>query len=286
MIIENRAVAVWSENSGEVDRRPDDSGAIIVGAGVESKLGLTVEVETPGNVLVRAPLTADVVRPGGEVHRTLPAVMSDAATGLAVFSGLDWRAIGTTAELRVDHLGEPAADAEYLLASGSFLGATGDFGTARVDLRDDRGNPVAHAVGIMSIEKVALEAWMERGSATFAEFELEEIAVDGGGPGEAFAAITSGMLNFRNAVHGGVLMGLAHEAQDAFFATEADYDFRRLRLCVDYLRPAPSEGRLVFRSTVVRGGRRLRTVRTEIAGSDGKVVAVATGTTAATARTY
>lgn len=284
MIIENRAVAVWSEDSGVDDCRPDDSGEIIVGTGIESKLGLTVDVEVPGKVLVRAPLTADVVHADGAVHRTLLAVMSDAATGLSVFSGLEWRAIGTTAELRVDYLGEPAADAEALLASGSFLGTTGDFGTARVDLRDDRGNPVAHAIGIMSIEKVEPVSWTERGSATFAEFELGDVAVDGRRPGEAYAAITSGMLNFRDAVHGGVLMGLAHEAQNAFFATDTDYDFRRLRLCVDYLRPAPSEGRLVFRSTVVRGGRRLRTVRTEIAGSDGKVVAVATGTTAAAAR--
>lgn len=85
------------------------------------------------------------------------------------------------------------------------------------------------------------------------------------------------MANLRGAVHGGVLMGLAHEAQDLAHRHRG-VRHRRLWLTVEYLRPAPPDAELLLHSRVVRQGRRLWTVRTEVCTEHGRTFAIATGT--------
>lgn len=254
---------------------------MFLGAVVEKGLGMSAELGPPGHIVVRAPLGGAVRGADGSVSKALLSVASDAATGLAVYSSLDWEAMGTTAELRVDLLGEPSGAATMLEATGRLLGRHGDFGTAVVDIRDDLGNVLAHSVGIMSIDRVPRSAWRARHPDPSRLFDPDCVRVVPSGPGESRVRPVGGMLNSMRLLHGGVLMALADAAQDALLAEEPAGRFRRVRLGVDYLRPARADSELVFRSMIRRAGRRLRTVQTEISEANGKLVAIATGTTVA-----
>lgn len=256
------------------------TGRVFLGGEVEAGLEMWAEVGEPGTVTYRAPLRCDVLRPDGSLQPSLLSVMADSATATSVFSALGWSAIGPTVELRVVHLGPPARAATRLDAVGSALTVEGGVGTARVDLRDDLGNPVAYAIGIMAIEQADPVAWRNHESLVRGEFRSADLEVAGVGEGTASARVTPGMTNNHGNIHGGILLALAHDVQDLFLS-EIDGEYRRLRLDIDYLRPADPGGPLSFASKHVRSGRRLRTVHTEISDFNGRIVALAAGTSIA-----
>jgi uncharacterized protein (TIGR00369 family) len=81
-------------------------------------------------------------------------------------------------------------------------------------------------------------------------------------------------------LQGGTIAMLADHAMLAAVQTTAPAGraFAGLDLKVNYLRPAPADGRdLTARATVVHGGRTLAVTRCRVENADGKPVAVATG---------
>ena len=176
----------------------------------------------------------------------------------------------------MDLLGAPAAGATSLQAQGMTLAIESGVGMSRADIHDDLGTPIAHAVGIMAIGRRSAGVPDIGPAPVRAQFDPADIRVSVLGAGECVASIEPAMSNSGGIVHGGVLMSLAHAAQDAFERT-LDGKSRRIRFAVDYLRPVPPRGELRMCSTLERGGRKLRSIRTELVREDGKVVAVATG---------
>jgi uncharacterized protein (TIGR00369 family) len=245
-------------------------------SGVETGLGLEVLSLRPGHVRMRAPLGPGSLSPDGRPHPALLAVVADSAVGIPVFSNPVIPPTGVTVELRVDHLAPVAAGATSLEVAGTALAVGADFGTGRAEIRDNRGTLVAHAVGVMAGDRGGPPA-MELAAPADAPMDPAVARVVPGAEGSARVDVVPGMLNVRGAVHGGVLMAVAQEAQEHCFRTAGAAAGWPLRLSVSYLRPAIGSHRLELETTFVRKGRRLWTLRTEVRRSDGVVAAVATG---------
>ncbi|WP_433602479.1 PaaI family thioesterase [Nocardia sp. CA-135953] len=247
---------------------------IIFGASVEARLELSALLIAPGRVAVSTPLRGAAAGPLQPVEPIRLSVLADAATGLGILTAEECESCATV-ELRVDMLGAPAAGATSLQAKGTTLALESGVGMSRADIHDDLGTPIAHAVAIVATGR-------RRGApdteprAVGAQFDPADIRVSVLDAGECVTTLAPAMSNSAGIVHGGVLMSLAHAAQDAFERTLDGWS-RRIRFAVDYLRPVPPRGELRMFSTLERGGRRLRSIRTELVGGDGKVVAVATG---------
>ena len=83
-------------------------------------------------------------------------------------------------------------------------------------------------------------------------------------------------------VYGGMLALLAASAGSAAVQTVAPVGtpFAALDMKVNVLRPSfPDGGELTATATVLHAGRRLAIAATEVVGAEGKIVALATGTT-------
>lgn len=243
---------------------------------VESGLGLLPRAVGPEGVVLRMPLTGSL-GPDGQVHNTALSVVADAAAGLGVSVFNSGRG-GVTADLRVDRIGPVGARARYLEAIGTCIGIDGDLAYGRVEIRDDLGNLLGHGISVMVLDSPATPGH-ETSSTVVGRFDLNDVRVERTAEHVSVGVVTPGMANRRGAVHGGVVMGLAHEAQDMVHV-EHGVRFRRLGLSVDYLRPAPVGMPLSMHSAFVRRGRRLWTIRTEVRAEGGRTVAVATGMSA------
>lgn len=259
----------------------DTADKLLVLSAVEAGLGLTGVRTGPGRAEFQAPLAPGSLGPGRRLPPTLLAVAADAAVASAVFAHPASSPTGVTVELRVDQLAPVAPEARHLDVTAVALGVTDGFGSGRAEFRDDRGTLIAHAVGVMVGDSDGRAPLGPRSDAR-PPMDPEAVRIQPLGDGSARVDVSVGMLNSRGMLHGGVLMALAQLAQDHCHHT-AGAAPRPLRLGVSYLRPAPGEDSLHFRSEYVRRGRRLWTLRTEVVRSDGAVAAIATGTGAISA---
>lgn len=248
---------------------------------VEAGVGLTAMRVGPGRTALHAPLPPGSLR-SGRLSPALLGVAADCAVATAVFAHPAGSPSGVTVELRVDQLAPVAPGARYLDVSAVALGVTREFGTGRAELRDDRGTLIAQAVGVMVGDADGRPPRGAGGDDPTSPMDPEILRVRPEGDGSARVDVVAGMLNSRGVVHGGVLMALTRLAQERCHSA-AGATVRPLGLNVSYLRPAPGEDFLRFRSGYVRKGRRLSTLRTEVLRPDGVVVAVAIGTGAVSA---
>ncbi|NMH99415.1 PaaI family thioesterase [Pseudonocardia sp. K10HN5] len=262
------------------------------GAAVEGALGAVPLELVPGRFRLQVPLTPAVLDDEGRVIPAVLAVVADTSVGICVHSGVPNSAGGPTVELRVDHVGPVGPGAAHLLVAADAVHVDTSTGSARVVLTDDTGALVAHGVGTMAVEqavdgvptRLRLPTVLPDVVYDFAAVAGLATADPGGDPAELRAPLTPAMANMRAQLHGGVLMAIAHAAQDRFQAGRGG-PVRRLTFGVDYLRPVPLDGGgLMCRSAFVRHGRRFRTVRTEVVRADGKVAAIATGTSVVLSR--
>lgn len=246
---------------------------------VEAGVGLTLVDIRPDDVLFRVPLNTGVVGPDGRVHPVLLSAVADTTVGIAVFARVAGARGGVTVELRLDHVGVVRPGATHLEVTAWTLGFGPEMGTGRAELRDDRGGLVAHAVGVMILDSAGRAADERGGLAAPSAFDLADVQVVPCGDGVARAEIGPAMMNRRGGVHGGVLMGLAYEAQE-LSRLGMRVPSQPVRLSLDFLRPASAGGHLLLRSAFTRRGRRVWTIRTEIVDANGKTVAIASGTSA------
>lgn len=265
-----------SDHSSALLTGAEATGERLVLSAVEAGLGLAGMRTGPGRAELRAPLAPGSLRPGLRLPPTLLAVAADAAVASAVFAHPASSPTGVTVELRVDQLAPVAPDARHLDVTAVALGVTDGFGSGRAEFRDDRGTLIAHAVGMMVGDSDG-RAPLGPGSDARPPMDPEAVRIRPLGDGSARVDVSESLLNSRGMLHGGILMALAQLAQDHCHNT-AGAAPRPLRLGVSYLRPAPGEGALHFRSEYVRRGRRLWTLRTEVLRSDGAIAAIATGT--------
>jgi uncharacterized protein (TIGR00369 family) len=250
-------------------------------ASVESGIGLAPVDLRPGQVSFHVPLVAGSKSADGRLEPMTLAVVADTAVGVAVFSERPGESAGVTAELCVDHAGPLGVGAHRLDVVAKLLGTRPGFGTGRVEVRDDTGALVAHAVGVVAVDAVPLAAPPPE-RVLPRRFEPADVRVVPVDPGSARVDIRPEMLNRRGTVHGGVLLGLVHEAQE-LFRLGMGVRGRPLQVSADYLRPAPGSGQLLLCSSLVRRGRHVWIVRTAIVDSGGRTVVVAHGTSAMSA---
>ncbi|WP_372349752.1 PaaI family thioesterase [Streptomyces sp. KL116D] len=243
---------------------------------VEVGIGLDVVDMLPGQVDLRLPLRPGYVSADGRIAPVVSAIVADVSVGVPAFAPVSESPSGVTVELRLDHVAALAPTARHLEIRGRSLGLGSETGTGRAEVRDDLGNLVAHAVGLLAIDRP--DSAYDPGvvSVPVHPFDATRIVPVAQADGTACVDVSPGMLNRRGTVHGGVLMGLAGEAQELFLGP--DPGRRRLQLSTTYLRPASGEGRLLLRSEFSRRGRRVCAVRTEIFDVRDKLVAVAHGT--------
>ncbi|MHA6795380.1 hotdog fold thioesterase [Pseudonocardia bannensis] len=255
-------------------------------APVERGVGTAATALSPGRVRLEVPLRPDLVGADGTVNAAVLTTTADCAIGMSVHSSVPGSRGGPTVELRLDHVGPVGAGARTLIVDGSVVHSDTRTGAGRAVLTDDTGVLVAHAVGTMAVDPLregvpALgDAAAPGGGEAFDPVGLAALAGadPDGDPAELRMTVRGSMSNLRGKVHGGVLMGFAHVAQDRFQAAHG-VAVRRVSCTVDYLRPVPLDaGELVCRSEFVRRGRRFWTVRTTVSRSDGKPVALAAGT--------
>lgn len=228
----------------------------------------------PGVTTFRAPLAPAT---GAAVSRVDPltlAIIADTAVGSAVIGRQPGRAAGVMAELCIDHVGIPSAEATALDIVAETLRAGPDTGTGRATVRDDTGVVVAHVVGLVALDPAGGRVPERAGPRSFDPPDVRWVPLDSD---SVRVEIRPDMLNDRGTVHGGVLLGLAHHAQE-LFQQYRRVRCRPLRMSIDYLRPAPPDKHLVLRSSFERRGRRLWIVRTEILDRSGRTVAIAQGT--------
>lgn len=249
---------------------------------VETGVGLTGMRTGPGRAEFRAPLAPASLGPRRRLPPALLAVAADVAVATAVFAHPASSPTGVTVELRVDRLAPAAPDARHLEVTAVALGVTDGFGTGRAEFRDDQGNLIAHAVGVMVGDADGRPPLGAGGEVSRPPMDPEILRVLPQADGSARMDVVPGMLNSRGMLHGGVLMALAQLAQEHCHRAAGAIP-RPLDLSVSYLRPAPGVDSLHFRSTYVRKGRRLWTLRTEVLRSDGAIAAIATGTGAISA---
>ncbi|MEU1370876.1 PaaI family thioesterase [Streptomyces sp. NPDC005803] len=247
-------------------------------ASVEAGLGLQVADVRPGQVDLNVLIRPGYVAADGRLSPVVAGIVADATVGIPAFAPASEPQSGVTVELRLDHVGGPAPTARRLEITGRVLGLGGETATGRAEIRDDLGTLVAHAVGLLAVDRPGTGLDPAATSDPLAPFDPTKIAPAPQGDGTAYANISPGMLNRRGTVHGGVLMGLAGEAQELFLGSHRGG--HRLQLSMNYLRPASAGGRLILRSEFVRRGRRVCAVRTELLDINGKLVAVAHGTSA------
>ncbi|MET7842774.1 PaaI family thioesterase [Streptomyces sp. NPDC005356] len=245
---------------------------------VEAGLGVQVADVHPGQVDLHVPLRPGYVAADGRLSPVVAGIVADVAVGTSAFAPASEPQSGVTVELRVDHVAGPAPTARRLEISGRVLGLDGGTATGRAEIRDDLGNLVAHAVGVLAVDGPGKGLDPSAAPGPLAPFEATKIAPIPQSDGTAYADISPGMLNRRGTVHGGVLMGLAGEAHELFLGP--DRGRRRLQLSMNYLRPASAGGHLILRSQFARRGRRVCAVRTELLDINDKLVAVAYGTSA------
>lgn len=254
----------------------------IVFSAVEAGIGLTGVRTGPGRAEFRAPLAPGALGPDGGLSPTLLSVAADAAVATAVFAHPAGSPTGVTVELRVDRLAPVAPEARHLDVTAVALGVTDGFGSGRAEFRDERGTLIAHAVGVMVGDTDGRAPLGSGGEVAYPPMDPEIVRIRPLMDGSARVDVSVGMLNSRGMLHGGILMALAQLAQEHCHLTAGAVP-RPLRLDVCYLRPAPGEDSLHFRSEYVRRGRRLWTLRTEVLRSDGAIAAIATGTGAISA---
>jgi uncharacterized protein (TIGR00369 family) len=252
---------------------------------VEGGLGLAPVEIGCGRVLLRIPLGPHTRDATGRVSTVLVSVAVDTALGIAVHTSTPARSGGPTVELRVDHHGAPAAGATCLFVEGVGVHEDRSCGVGHVSVRDDLGTLIAHAAGTMVVDPLPMgqhrRVWKDFTGVPKLDLAALPPGLDGTGtgadPAELRLTLSPTIANLRGDVHGGMVMAIAHAAQ-ARLAAAHPAPSRPLTTTVDYLRPVPLSGALTCRSTVVRDGRRFRTVRTELVRDDGKIAAAATGT--------
>ncbi|MFI7670720.1 hotdog domain-containing protein [Nocardia sp. NPDC049526] len=248
---------------------------------VEAGVGLTARRVGLGRTELRAPLPPGSLD-AGRLSPALLAVAADSAVATAVFAHPAGSPTGVTVELRVDQLAPVAPGARHLDVSAVALGVTREFGTGRAEFRDDQGTLIAHAVGVMVGDTAGKPPPCYGDKNPPSPMDPSILRVHSEADGSARVDVVGDMLNSRGVVHGGVVMALAQLAQERCHRAPGA-TLRPLGLSVSYLRPAPGEDFLRFRSAYVRKGRRLWTLRTEVLRPDGVVVAVAIGTGAVSA---
>ncbi|MFI7670733.1 PaaI family thioesterase [Nocardia sp. NPDC049526] len=204
------------------------------------------------------------------------AIIADAAVGTAVLRG---RAAGVMAELCIDHVGIPDSGATALDILAEALETGPDTGTGRATIQDDTGAVVAQAMGVVAVDPDGGPVQSRVRPRSFDPPDARLVPLDSD---SVQVEIRRDMLNDRGTVHGGVLLGLVHKAQEWFQQCHG-VRCRPLRVTIDYLRPALDDRHLVLRSSLERRGRRLWIVRTVILDRSGRTVAVAWGTGAVTA---
>jgi uncharacterized protein (TIGR00369 family) len=260
---------------------PDVAGvAAMLGPGsLEAALGMRLCAIRPECAELEAPLGPGLLRPDGRVDPLLVAVLADCASGIPVFAREGRFVAGVTAELRVDHIAAPAADAGRLLAEGRALRVGRDGGQAAVTIRDDRGTVVAVAVAVMARSGGPSDA--QRLAATGPRsigMPFDVLGPDAPGPGPSTTAHVStspALANSFGAVHGGVVMAVAQVHQERFLSAEGRAD-QHTGITVEYLRPALGEG-ITVRTSALRRGARFCSLRTEMLSGAGVVVARAHG---------
>ena len=229
--------------------------------------------------MFRLPLGPPAAADAYRVDSMSLAIIADAAVGTAVVRGRPGQASGVMAELCIDHIGPPDSGASALEIVAEALEAGPDVGTGRATIRDDTGAVVAHVMGTLAIDPEGELARSRTRPRSFSPPDIRLVPLDSD---SVQVEIRPDMLNDRGTVHGGVLLGLVHKAQELFQQCRG-VRCRPLRVTIDYLRPAPDDRCLVLRSSLERRGRRLWIVRTVILDRSGRTVAVAWGTGAVTA---
>ncbi|MEN3300171.1 PaaI family thioesterase [Pseudonocardia sp.] len=252
---------------------------------VEGGTGLSAVEIDRGRVLLRVPLGPGTLDSTGRVSTLVTSVAVDTALGIAVHTFTSTRSGGPTVELRVDHHAPPAAGASCLLVEGVGVHEDRTCGVGHVSVRDDLGTLIAHAAGTMVVDPMSIGQhrgiWKDFTGVPKLDLTALPPGLEGTttstDPAELRLPLSPSIANLRGDVHGGMVMAIAHAAQ-ARLAAAHPAPCRPLTTTVDYLRPVPLSGELTCRSTVVRDGRRFRTVRTELVRDDGKIAATATGT--------
>jgi acyl-coenzyme A thioesterase PaaI-like protein len=240
----------------------------------------------PDGVRLRSPIQPDrdVLAPVGL------CVLVDAAGGCAMAQAQGSGLSGPTIELRVDHLGEPASGATWLIAESTLRCDIGGATYLTVRVTDDTGGLLAMAQGHF----VMLPPDADRGEPLPprpkpATVDLVAALTSAGAdPANWDVPAIWPLSNPRGQVHGGMLMGIGQLAQRRMQLAECSTGAssgvsngtvpRPLSIAAEYLRPALADGGpLHCRTEYARRGRRFRTLRTELVRVDGRVAATVTG---------
>jgi uncharacterized protein (TIGR00369 family) len=256
---------------------PDGHAAALAGqlaaAPVERGAGLVPLLFGPGTA------SFEVAATGGPGDLFRLAVGVDVALGVAVHSGMPEPMMGPTLDLRLDRAAEPAPGNRRFRLDGEFRGHSNSAGTGAVVVRDETGQPVAHAVGTMVLEpqlvdrehRIARLTGIPPFDPDAAAEQVRRADVTGT---EVRLPLSPSLANPRGTVHGGVVLALGCYAQDLLPGPVTT----TLSIAVDYLRPLPLTGAVTCRTEPVRSGRRFRTLRSELLLDDGRTAAVVTTT--------
>lgn len=231
----------------------------------------------PGEVSVRLPLSDELLLPDGSATGAVTAMLADFGLAACVISTLpDLRGV-TTVSLTVDHLALPPRSGALVISCRAAPYADGGLQNARAEVRDDRGELVAHVSGWL-MPTPAEPSGMERvGLVTEppAAHVVDLLQVPYAPQFELVAR--DALSNAIGSLHGGV------GALACSLAVQAALPgMRPLTTSLAFLRPTPKEGSVAVAAQVVRQGRRTGAVDASISGADGRLLVsgrVVTGST-------
>lgn len=232
---------------------------------------------SPGQVVVRLPLSDELRLPDGSTTGAVTAMLADFGLASCVISTLpDLRGV-TTVSLTVDHLALPPPMGALVISCRATPYDEGEPQAVQAEVRDDRGGLVAHVSGWLmptpaepaGMERVGLV--QEPPAAHVADLlqvpfapEFELVARDA-------------LANAIGSLHGGIgALACSLAAQAALPG------MRPLTTSIAFLRPTPPEGAVTVGARVVRQGRRTGTADASITGGDGRLLVsarVVTGST-------
>ncbi|MEU7811653.1 acyl-CoA thioesterase domain-containing protein [Pseudonocardia sp. NPDC049154] len=262
----------------------DAVAAMFAEGSIEAALGIEPTSVRPGRVAFRVALGAGRVRPHS-LDPTLLGVLADCAAGISVFSVGSGDTAGVTAELRVDLVGRPAPQAAALVVQGTALRVGHGGGQGSVRIEDDRGFLVATATAIMarSTSPRPHPVGEPRPPLALPVSVLGPDVSGGDGPGGPVSVADvvpdPQLTNAYDALHGGVVLGLAQCHQERLLAASGRRD-QHTSVTAEYLRPVAAAA-MTAQTEVTRCSARFCSLRTEVLAADGTVLARVHGATTA-----
>jgi uncharacterized protein (TIGR00369 family) len=214
------------------------------------RVGAVLEEVAVGEVLVRLPLTPELLLPGGRPTSAVTALLADQALATSVIASLpDLRGVATVSAT-VDALAPPPVTGALLARcrTGAYAGGGMQHAVGTVHAED--GTLVAHVSGWL-LPTAADPSGVDRVGLVQEPAAGDLAGFLGVAPAPSYVLpVRDALTNALGSLHGGTV------ALAASLAAEAAGEGLVLRsTALAFLRPAPREGEVAVESLVVRRGR-------------------------------